>query len=65
MDATPFAYDSFVQSAESVTVVQRELNHRFNIHQNNSVATQDTILHWVSNLRTVGLVKKKKPSCGP
>lgn len=65
MDATPFAYDSFVQSAESVTVVQREFHYRFNIHKNKSVATQDTILRWVSNLRTEGLVKKKKPSCGP
>lgn len=65
MDATPFAYDSFVQSAESVTVVQREFHHRFNIHQNNSVSIQETILRWVSNLRAEGLLKKKKPSCGP
>lgn len=65
MDATLFAYDSFVQSAQSVTVVQREFHYRFNIHQNNSVTTQDTILHWVSNLRTEDLIKKKKPSCGP
>jgi hypothetical protein len=56
-----FVYDCYVRSGESVTAVQREFRRRFNFRRQDSVPTRNTILRWITNLRTRGSIMKNKP----
>ena len=47
-----FAYDSFVQSGESITATQRLFRREFNVDRHRAVPSRNTILRWVENFRT-------------
>lgn len=56
-----FVLDSYVKNKGSVTEVQREFRRHINIHLNNTVPTRNTILYWVTALRTRCTLMNRKP----
>ena len=56
-----FAYDSFVESSESIIETQRLFRCRFTIGRHWNIPSRNTTLRWVTSFRTRGTIMKKEP----
>lgn len=56
-----FVVETFFKNNSSVIVTQRAFRQHFDIHQNDSVPSRNTILLWVRNFRETACATKKKP----
>jgi DNA mismatch repair ATPase MutS len=54
-----FAVEMYFKNNSIVT--QRIFRRHFNIHQNNSVPSRNTVLLWVRNFRETASAAKRKP----
>jgi transposase len=57
-----FAVEMYFKNSDSVVVTQRIFRQHFNIHQNDSAASRNTVLLWVRNCRETASAAKGKPS---
>jgi hypothetical protein len=61
-----FAVETYLKNNDSVVVTQRIVRRHFNIHQNDSVPSRNTVLLWARNLReTASAVKRRPPGRQP
>jgi len=56
-----FAVETYFKNSDSVVVTQRIFHRHFNIHQNDSVPSRNTVLLWVKNFREMAFALKRKP----
>jgi site-specific recombinase len=57
-----FAVETYLKNDDSVFVTQRLFHRHFNIHRNDSVPSQNTVLLWVRNCRETASAAKRKRS---
>jgi hypothetical protein len=61
-----FAVETYFKNNNFVVVTQLIFHRHFNIHQNDSVPSRNTILLWVRNFReTASAAKRKTPGRQP
>ena len=56
-----FIVETYFKNNDSVIVTQWIFHRHFNIHQNNSVPSRNTVLLWVRNFRETASATKRKP----
>jgi transposase len=56
-----FAVETYIKNNDSVVVTLQIFRQHFNIHQNDSVPSCNTVLLWVRNFRETASAAKRKP----
>jgi len=57
-----FAVERYLKNNDSVIFTQRIFHCHFSIHRNDSVASRNTLLLWVRNVRETSSAAKRKPT---
>jgi len=57
-----FALETYLKNSDSLIFTQRLFYWQFSIHRNDSVASHNTLLLWVRNLRETASAAKTKPT---
>jgi len=60
-----FVVETFLKNNDSATVTQRVFRRHFDIRRNGKVPTRQTILNWVTQVRTTASIVNKKPPGRP
>jgi hypothetical protein len=60
-----FAVETYFKNSDSVIFTQRIFHWHFSIHWNDSVASHNTLLLWVRNLRETASAAKTKKKKNP
>jgi hypothetical protein len=56
-----FTVEKYFKNNDSVVVSQQIFRQHFNIHQNDSVPSRNTVLLWVRNFRETMCATKRSP----